>query len=98
MYAIVPSEDNEKWVVYTIPINNIRSKTTKNQSNKREKYSIMKEKWLMVCYDYILDTCLSLSREEADEIFKSRNRYEDWSESYIISEADYIQDKKALLV
>lgn len=58
----------------------------------------MKEKWLMICYDYILDTCLSSSREEADEIFKERNRYEDWSESYIISEADYIQDNKALLV
>ena len=45
-----------------------------------------------------LDTCLSSSREEADEIFKDRNRYEDWSESYVISEADYIQNNKALLV
>jgi hypothetical protein len=50
----------------------------------------MKEKWLMVCGGIKLDTCMASNYNEADEIFKNRSRYIDWSESDTISEADYI--------
>lgn len=53
----------------------------------------MKETWLMVCSGFILDKCLASSKEEAAEIFKNRSRYEDWSESDIVSEADYLAEK-----
>jgi hypothetical protein len=49
----------------------------------------MKEIWVMICSGLMLDKCLAASRDEASEIFKSRSRYEDWSESDILSEADY---------
>jgi len=51
----------------------------------------MKEIWLQICEEYgILDRCLASSRDEASEIFKSRSKYEDWSESDILSEVDYL--------
>lgn len=50
----------------------------------------MKEKWLMVCGGITLDKCLASSYDEANEIFKNRSRYIDWSESDILSEADYM--------
>lgn len=52
----------------------------------------MKEIWLMICSGIILDKCLASSKEEASEIFKSRSRYEDWTESDILSEADYLAE------
>lgn len=52
----------------------------------------MKEKWLMVCSGIILDTCLAGSREEASERFRLNSRYEDWAESDILSEADYLAE------
>lgn len=52
------------------------------------------EKWLMICSDIILDSCLASSKNEASDKFKNRSRYEDWSESDIISEADYLIDLK----
>ena len=50
----------------------------------------MKEIWLMVCGGITLDKCLASSYDEANEIFKNRSRYIDWSESDILSEADYM--------
>lgn len=50
----------------------------------------MKEIWLMVCGGITLDKCLASSYDGANEIFKSRSRYIDWSESDILSEADYM--------
>jgi hypothetical protein len=52
----------------------------------------MKERWLMVCYGIILDTCLASSKEEASERFRLNSRYEDWAESDILSEADYLAE------
>lgn len=52
----------------------------------------MKEIWLMICSGLILDKCLASSKNEASEIFKNRSRYEDWSESDILSEADLIAE------
>lgn len=48
----------------------------------------------MICSDIILDSCLASSKNEASDKFKNRSRYEDWSESDIISEADYLIDLK----
>lgn len=53
----------------------------------------MKETWLMVCSGIVLDQCAASSKEEASEIFKNRSRYQDWSESDIVSEADYMWEK-----
>ena len=50
------------------------------------------EKWLMVCGGLIIDRCIASSYDEASEIFKNRSRYIDWSESDILSEADYINE------
>ncbi len=52
----------------------------------------MKEIWLMICSGIMLDKCLASSKDEAFEIFKNRSRYEDWSESDILSEADYFAE------
>ena len=52
----------------------------------------MKEKWLMVCGNMTIDTCLASSYDEADKIFKNRSRYIDWAESETISEADYMHE------
>jgi hypothetical protein len=49
----------------------------------------MKEKWLMICGNRIIDTCMASSYNEADDIFKNRSRYIDWAESDIISESDF---------
>lgn len=54
----------------------------------------MKEKWLMVCENRIIDTCLASSYDEANKIFKNRSRYIDWAESQTISEADYKHELK----
>ena len=54
----------------------------------------MRETWLMVCSDIILDKCLASSRDEASEIFRKRSKYENWSESDILSEADYVAEKE----
>lgn len=53
----------------------------------------MKETWLMVCAGIVLDECAASSKEEASQIFQDRSRYEDWSESDIVSEADYVWEK-----
>ena len=59
----------------------------------------MKEKWLIVCEGFILfNSCMASSKEEAINTFRTNTNYTDWSESDVISEADYIQDNKALLV
>lgn len=55
------------------------------------------EKWLMVCSGLILDTCLASSKEEADKKFQIRSNYEDWSESKIISKADYMFEEREKL-
>lgn len=52
----------------------------------------MKERWLMVYSNIILDTCLAGSREEASEKFRLSSKYEDWAESDILSEADYLAE------
>lgn len=54
----------------------------------------MKEMWIMMCDGWKLDTCLASSKEEATEIFRLRNKYIDWAESDILSEADYLIDLK----
>lgn len=46
----------------------------------------------MICSGIILDKCLASSKDEANEIFKSSSRYEDWAESDILSEADYLAE------
>ena len=54
---------------------------------------IMKETWLLVCGEFgILDKCLASSKDEASDIFKKNNSYIDWSESDILSEADYMNE------
>lgn len=51
------------------------------------------EIWLMICGEFgILDKCLASSKENASNIFKSRNSYINWSESDILSEADYLHE------
>jgi hypothetical protein len=52
----------------------------------------MKEIFVMLCGGYLLDKCLASSVSEASDMFKERNRYEDWSESDIMSEADYLNE------
>ena len=52
----------------------------------------MKEIWLMICSGITLDRCSASSKDEASKIFKSRSRYEDWSESDILSEGDYFAE------
>lgn len=52
----------------------------------------MKEKWVMVCGSIALNTCLASSYAEANEFFLKNSRYEDWSESDILSEADWMSD------
>ena len=52
----------------------------------------MKATWVMICLGFILDKCLASSKEEASKIFKSRSRYEDWSESDILPEGDYFAE------
>ena len=52
----------------------------------------MEEIFLMICDKRILDKCLASSRDEAIEVFKSRNSYIDWAESDVVSEADYINE------
>lgn len=68
-----------------------------DQCNDCRSTSNVREKWLMVCFGYVLDNCLASSYEEAKEIFKDKSRYEDWAESDFISEADYILDKQQAL-
>lgn len=52
------------------------------------------EKWIMVCQNLILDTCIASSYDEASNKFKSRSRYEDWAESDIMSEADWLSEQE----
>jgi hypothetical protein len=52
----------------------------------------MKEKWVMVCGSVALNTCLASSYAEANEFFYKSSRYEDWSKSDILSEADWMSD------
>lgn len=52
----------------------------------------MKEKWVMVCGGVALNTCLASSYVEANEFFLKSSRYEDWSESDVLSEADWMSD------
>lgn len=47
----------------------------------------------MVCSGVVLDKCLASSKEEASQIFQDRSKYADWSESDIVSEADYMWEK-----
>ena len=54
----------------------------------------MKKTWLLTCSNIILDKCLASSKNEASEIFKSRSRYEDWTESDILSAADYLAESE----
>ena len=56
-------------------------------------FNAMKETWIMVCGEWgILDTCLASSKSEASDIFYERNSYMNWSESDILSEADYLNE------
>lgn len=52
----------------------------------------MKEVWLMICSGLLLDRCLASSRDEAREVFRRRNSYSNWSESDVLSEADYMNE------
>ena len=54
----------------------------------------MRETWLMICSGLILDKCSASSRDEASEIFRKRSKYENQSESDILSEADYVAEKE----
>lgn len=47
------------------------------------------EKWYMIWSGIILDTCIASSKEEADKKFQISSGYNDWSESKIISKANY---------
>jgi hypothetical protein len=53
---------------------------------------IKMERWFLVCDSRILDTALATSYEEANKTFRNRNVYENWAESDIISEADYMSE------
>lgn len=45
-----------------------------------------------MCDSRILDTTIAASYQEADKIFRLRNVYENWAESDVISEADYLSE------